>query len=323
MKGSKCFDRFTLRQWGGQSGWAAVGWPKLLIFSVSLVVLMAIVGCSSIDPSRIESFSLGVTAAKTQTAATFEGVTDLTSDAIIDYAATQPTLNDESVFVVLDPESVAAWNRVFSALEKYSQDLLLLTSANLTKEYKDATVNLAEGIKNTGEKLKDAKLVSGAPDVSAFLSTAFTKLGDLLLRAKAQSDAKRILTVTDPTVREIFVQMADAIDPSGTGHGIRGTVRAHWDQRKGELTRAFLRADGPERRKLVIRYVDLVRQQRTQDIVLSSLRRSFLALADAHHALANGRNVGVAEAISIVQGEVKDTQNLYKRFAALDDDKPK
>jgi len=198
---------------------------------------------------------------------------------------------------------------------------LLLTSPDLTKDYKDSAANLAGEIKTTGEKLKDAKLTSGAPEVSAFLSTAFSKLGDLLLRAKAGSDAKKILTSTDPTVREIFVRMADAIDASGQRQGIRGTVLAHWQQRKSELVASFVSTqDQAERRGLVVKYAALLTQQRTQDMVLVSLRRSFLALADAHHALANGRNVGVTEAISIVEQEVKDTKELFNKFKGVSDD---
>jgi len=283
---------------------------------------LAVTGCSTTDTNRLESFSLGVAAVKAQTSQAFQGVTDLTSDAIIDFAARQPTLKEANLVVVLDEESVAAWDRAFAALEKYSQNLLLLTSPDLTKDYKDSAVSLAGEIKTTGEKLKDANLTPSAPEVSAFLSTAFTKLGDLLLRAKAQSDAKTILTSTDPTVREIFVRMADAIDPSGQRGGLRGTMLAHRQQRKAELVTSFVNTqDQAERRRLVVNYAALLTLQRAQDMALGSLRRSFLALADAHHALANGRNVGVIAAIGVVDQEVKDTKELFNRFRAVTNDK--
>jgi hypothetical protein len=45
------------------------------------------VGCSTIQPTNVATFSAGVSAVKSQTSLAFQAVTDLTSDSIIDYAA--------------------------------------------------------------------------------------------------------------------------------------------------------------------------------------------------------------------------------------------
>lgn len=284
---------------------------------LALSVVLAVIGCSSLQPSNIATFSTGVTTARSQASLAFQEVTDLTSEAIIDYAAKQPTLTQANFFAVLDPTAVAAWDRVFSALEKYGHGLMTLTSPDITKDYKDAAVQLAQDIQSTGEKLKEDKLISTAPAVPATLATAFTKLGDVLLRAKANADARLIMTEADPFVRQIFVTMGDVVGPSTQG-GLRGTVFAHWEQEKAKRQAEFLNTQNPaERRSLAVEFARLMNQQQTQDLALASLRRSFLALADAHYALAQGHDVTAATAVSIVIDEIKDTKALYERFKSL------
>src|ERR1035437_10127638 len=201
-----------------------------------LAVLLA--GCSSIQPTGVANFSAGLTAAKGQTSLAFQAVTDLTSASIIDFAASQPTLTDNNFLPVLDPASLAVWDKVFTALQKYSQNLALLTSPDLTKGYEDGVVNLATEVKQVGADLMKQKMIPEVPSFSPSLAGAFKELGDLLLRAKAQHDAKAVLTQTDPTIKTIFTTMADAIGTSPM-HNLRGTVHAHWEQRKATLKVSF------------------------------------------------------------------------------------
>src|SRR5438045_781590 len=76
---------------------------------LQLLFLLLLLGCRGLDSANIQTFSQGVVAAKHQTDVSFKGVTDLTSKAIIAYAAEQPTLKDANFFVVLSPEAMAAW----------------------------------------------------------------------------------------------------------------------------------------------------------------------------------------------------------------------
>ncbi|MGA2221470.1 MAG: hypothetical protein ABSH21_06790 [Verrucomicrobiia bacterium] len=75
--------------------------PRAL--AVCLIAGVLTVGCRTIRPENVEAFSTGVSGARAQTLLAFQGVTDLTSPAIIDYAASRPTLSDANFFVVLDP----------------------------------------------------------------------------------------------------------------------------------------------------------------------------------------------------------------------------
>jgi len=252
----------------------------------------------------------------------FKGVTDLTSREIITYAASQPTLNDANFFVVLSPEATAAWDHVFTALEAYGRDLVLLTSPDLTQDYKDSAVNLAQQVQQTGEHLKGAGVFGNSSQTPTLLATAFTKLGDLLLKARAHAEAKKILLATDPVVTDVFGQMAGAV---GDSHqtGLRGTVFEHWEQIKGGTRVAFLKAvqagDGAARLALANEFVDLISQQQAQDLSLASLRRSFLTLARVHREMAQGNNVSAAQAVNETLQELADTKALYERFKAIGD----
>lgn len=280
-----------------------------------LAVLWA--GCRTVPPAGVASFSTGVSAAKGQTSLAFQAATDLTSDAIIDFAASQPTLVDTNFLPVLDPASLAVWDNVFAALQKYARNLTLLTSPDLTKDYENGVVNLAAEVKQLGGDLKTQNMISEAPSLSPSLSAAFTELGELLFRAKAQHDAKAVLSQTDPTIKAIFTAMANAIGSSQTSD-LRGTVHAHWAQRKAALKVSFLEARTPaERRTIAAQYASLMNGQITQDLALASLQRSFLALADAHHSLAQGSYPGAAAAIAAVEQEVQNTQNLLNRFNSI------
>jgi hypothetical protein len=282
--------------------------------TLALLGTFLLAGCASIPSADVQTFSTGVSAAKSQTDTAFQGVTDLASEAMVDYAAAQPTLNDSNFLPILDAQSIATWDEVFSALQKYSQNLILLTSPDLTKDYQDAVVNLATQVKQAGDEMKGQQMAASVPSPS--LAAAFTELGSLLLSAKAQHDARGVLLQADPTVRTVFTTMADAI--GSTTNNLRGTVRAHWEQRKAKLKLAFLEAKPADRRAIATQYASLLNGETTQDLALASLQRSYLALADAHHALANGRNADVTAAVAVVEREVQNTANLANRFKAIE-----
>jgi len=275
-------------------------------------------GCASAPNSGVQTFSKGVSIAKEQTDTAFQAVTDLTGDSIIDYATSQPTLNDASFQPVLDPQSIAVWDNVFSALGKYAQSLTLLTSPDVTTQYENAVVNLAGEVKQAGSDLQNQKLISSSPQVPASFAAAFTELGDLLLRAKAEHDAKRIISQADPTIRSILTTMADTIGTSTATPGLRATVHANWEQRKGAEQVAFVKAKTQaDKRPIAVLYSTEMSQEAAQDLALSSLRESLLSLADAHHALASNKNADLASAVASVELAMQNTVNLANRFQAI------
>ena len=77
---------------------------------LGLCVVLATTGCQTVPAGNYAGFATGVTTARNQAQLAFQEFTDLTNDAIIDYAAKQPTLQETNFFVVLDPAAVAGWD---------------------------------------------------------------------------------------------------------------------------------------------------------------------------------------------------------------------
>lgn len=297
----------------GGIGWGAVTARGV---AVTLAVALAglLTGCTSVVPAHVAAFATSVTAAKTQTDLAFDMVNNLTSEAIIDYAAAQPKLVDSNLFEVLPPESVAVWDQVFGALEKYSQQLVLLTAAEATKDYQQALENLASQIQTTGQKLQSAQLVPSAPAMSPGFATAVTELGNVVLKVWAQHQVLRAMQAADANVQRILTEMADVVgaDPHA---GLRGTVSANWENLKVKLKDKFREtSDAPAKRTLVVDYLKLRDNQAAQALALAALRRSLLALATAHHALALGTPLDASLAINAVTEEVRETRDLYNKF---------
>jgi hypothetical protein len=61
-------------------------------------------------------------------------------------------------------------------------------------------------------------------------------------------------------------------------------------------------------------FIDLLKKRDAQDELLAALRRSYLALAEAHTALAKGRATDLGSAIDIVAAELKRARDLQDQF---------
>jgi hypothetical protein len=286
---------------------------RRLSFLVCVALSLVVISCASVRQDKLSTFSDGISAAKNQANTAFVAVNALASDAIIDYAAKQTTLDDKYFFEVLDSESIGRWNDVFSAMEKYSQSLVTLTGTDITKNYRNSTSDLASQMTETSQKLKTEGLVSSAPQLSAGLATAFAELGNVLLEAKASRDAKNAIRKADPTVQKIFVGMADVIGANGK-KGIRGTVYTHWELIKGAKKVDFLSADPAGKRSTAADFADAMSKQMAQDLMLASLQKSLRALAEAHHALALDSKFEVKAAIAMVEQEAKNTKEISDKM---------
>lgn len=279
-----------------------------LRLTIIFVGALSFIGCASIPSDKVTAFSSGLSTAKTQVNTAFAAVNALTADEVIDFAASQSKLVDENFYAVLDPTAIGKWNAAFDGLSKYAQGLTVLTSPDVTKDYKAATAELGAQIENTGNKIKSAGLSSKAPDLSPGIATAFVTLGNFILKEKAAKDAKEIARKTDPTVAQVFHFMDDNIQT------IRGTVRANWERKKKRTDIEFRTAAQSDKRRLAAEYADLKDKQLQQDDALTSLQRSLRALVDAHHAIAAGSQYGVQEAIAVVKDEAKDTKDIYDQM---------
>jgi hypothetical protein len=287
---------------------------KLAFVIAELPIFFLLAGCRSLAPEQVQRFAEGVTDAKIQTGLAFQTINLITRESLIDYAARQPALSEKNLFTVLEPEAIRQWEEACLALEKYAQHLFLLTSPQLTEEYKKRAIQLAGDIQSTGEHFEGYSKNAASAGSLAAMATGFIKLSELLIRLGAQGSAVAIAREVDPTIQNLFKQMADVIGPS-RGVGLRGTAWAQWTQRKAERQQAFLTTQKlADKRILVAEFFDLSDQQASEDATLASLERSLRSLARAHQALAAGDTPSLTRAVAQVESEIRDTRRLYDQL---------
>lgn len=280
-------------------------------FCVSPLILLGIflTSCTSVQHSKLKELGLGVTAAKQQTEIAFSSLNKLTTEANINYAAKQPKLTEELFFEVFPSDAINKWKKAFSYIENYVGMMAYLTSPTLTEEYKSAMSKL-------GNQILEEKPGSffGEIDHGKELATAFVKLSEILIRLKAEKDVYAVIAETDGTVHEIFTLMADAIGETNTD-GIRGTVTSNWTKTISECKTNFMSETDPEKKRaLVVKFVDSIRSRDAHDLTLASLRRSYIAIAEAHSSLLKHDDITFEMAISTIVDELKDARDILKNF---------
>ncbi len=276
--------------------------------------LALVAGCKTAPSDSLTAFSTGLSAARTQSQEAFAAVNEMVAGTSVDFAAKQPTLTEASFSAGLDDQSLQAWDEILEKLAQYARDVQALTSPGQAREFGEATVNLSGELKDFATHLQQAGLINKSPSIGPAIATGFTQMGELLIRLHGQIRARQVLMQADPEVRRILQAMAEAVGAS-TAHGIRGTVQAHWDQQLAERKVAFLNApDFAAKRLIASEFRDMLRRRSAQNLVLVSLRRSLLQLADVHHALSQGQNVTADLAATAIDTELQETRDLNNRF---------
>ena len=290
----------------------SIGWLPTVFLGCSLLWTA---GCRTLDSGGVQAFASGVTAAKIQTQLTFSSLAKMTREDSVDFAATQPILKATNLVSVPSTEAAAAWEDLFSVLEKYGQHLASLSAANATKSTEDSLGSLAHQFKETAGNLEREGLITGSSKNSVNLATGFSEVAGLLLRAQTQVQARRLFRDTDAAIAIIFTGLAEAIGATSK-EGLRHLIYAHSDQRKAEKQLVFLGAKPAERRRVTQEFSDLLTVRETQDLALASLRRSFLALVEAHHALAQGQPFDARNANDVLESELKHAREFQAAVIA-------
>jgi hypothetical protein len=267
-----------------------------------------------VPSDSVATFSSAVTAEKSHSMEAFTAVNQLMADASLDYAAKQPTLSEANFTAGLDQNGLQVWEEAFEKLERYAQHLQTLTSPELSKDFEDQSVNLAGDLQAFGDRLQKEGAISQAPKFDPTLAAGFTELGSLVIRLKAQSDAKRVLIGADPHIREVLLGMAGSIGGS-TAEGVRGTVKTHWNMLLAEKKLDFLEAqDLAKRREVAAAFQSLLLKRAAEDSALLSLHDSLISLADLHHALATGEAWSARKTLDVLSDEMTRTTELKASF---------
>jgi hypothetical protein len=288
-----------------------------MVCSSCVGLVSLITGCRTTDSTAVSNFATSVTAVKSQADDALSATAALTRDASIRYAASQPALREANFAETPTEETIAEWDGALTAMETYAQNLKTLLSPEGTEDFDVAATNLFNQFNQTAGRL-NANHINSQAGVNALLATAFTETADAIIRAKEQATAVKIAAATDPQITKILNLLADEIGADRTTPGLRKTVyETVWTPRLANLSASFLTATNfSDKLSLAQQYADMLAQRDAQDQLLAGLRRSLLALRDAHHALAQGQPASIPADLAVVADEIQHTRDLYSQFSS-------
>jgi hypothetical protein len=285
---------------------------------LSLIFVSFISGCATMDSTSVTNFATSVTAVKTQADDALNSVASLTRGASVTYAASQPTLNEANFVYTPTEATISEWDGAFSSLETYAQNLSALLSPNAANNFDVAATNLYNQFNQTAQSLHANGINSGI-ETSPLLATAFTQVANAIISAKEQATAFKVASATDTNIATICDLFATEIGADPTAPGLRKTVyETVWTPRLASLSTSFLAATNTFAVKLSLsqQYSDALAAREAQDQILAGLRRSILALSDAHHTLAQGKPASIQADLAVVESEIQQSRNLYNQFSS-------
>jgi hypothetical protein len=281
---------------------------------ISLVFIVFTTGCKTIDSASASKFATSVTTVKTQADSVLTAAATLTRSQAITYAATQRTLSEDEFVETPSSDVIEGWDNALSSIETYALNLAALSSPDATKSFETAATNLFNQMTQTATELKSNSL-SSSPEITAGLATAFTETAHLILAAKAQATARKVAMATDPQISNVLNLLASEIGDDHTNPCLRTTIYRVWNTERYALSGPFLRAGSQAAKETVAQqYATILAERDAEDESLASLRHALLALADAHHALAQGDTASVQATLTITINELQRTQNLFSQF---------
>ena len=210
------------------------------------------------------------------------------------------------------------WDNAFSAMEAYAYNLAALKTLDFTKSFEVTRIILFKKFSETATYFH-TNANSPTSVVNAALATEFTEAGTKLISNDLHSTAREIAAASDPNLQKILSLLADEIGADQRSPGIRSTLFRICLMERGELKADFWQAKSESDKRIVAqRYVQLLKESDKQDELLLELRRSLLALVDAHHALARGNASSVQASLQIIGDGVQRSHELLDQ---LDDER--
>jgi hypothetical protein len=273
----------------------------LSFFIVILPLLF--LSCATPKPDSIPAFREGVVIANQQTMSAFSDINEMLKRQQLDRAANQPTINEDLFAEGLPASSRATWSKIFLLMEEYADNLEQLISQNRRETVEEQLRELGVNFQTAADE-----------SIPAGISAGFVKLGGLLVDIKAGQDALENMQKVDPAIQEIFSGMAFSIGNSQK-EGVRLTVWSAWITELSKIQVEFLgAANEANKRRIAEKYLNTLYERDAHDLMLNSLRISFLSLGSAHSAMAQGNKLDASAFIKIVQNEYKAFREEVKRL---------
>lgn len=218
-----------------------------------------------------------------------------------------PTISAKDFTEIVSPEAAAQWRALFDALSGYAQNLVSLTDPALSG-------SVGEALAESGNSLN--ALAGGSPELGRAAGLAGV-LGAAIVQSAGEKTALDVMRRTDPAFNDLLAGMADAIGATPES-GLSETVASSWNNAilQADRTRYGLIPRGPEgtpaRRAAIEAHLKHVSARDQSLAQLASLHRSLLALAAAHRAVAQGRDMDARAWIARVEKLADDAAAQIK-----------
>ncbi|QND79582.1 hypothetical protein H4W19_14710 [Pseudoxanthomonas mexicana] len=280
---------------------------KALLKITVLALLPLLSACatqSSMIAEDVGAVRLGIAATRAQANISFNASNDLVREQAVarKISLTDRTISESDFPILIARETTEQWASAFDSLDAYSSAIQSLADGSRAQETGNVVSELAKNLNDLSTQSAVPPNVAGA--VSAWASA--------LLQLRSEKRATEIMRATDEKFRNVITHMADAIGTSPTDLGsLQLVVDSNWTNSvllMIENRYMALAVGDPQRENVARSYIAAISTRDAQLANLSQLRRSLLALADAHTAAANGRPADALYWIKRIDSILDDMQ---------------
>lgn len=287
---------------------------RWLLVAISACVLTACTTPGVVSNSAPELYR-GVVAADALAADSFADANALARQADVERlllaaespGPSLPTISEKDFTEIVSPQAAAQWRALFGALTGYAQDLVSLTDPALGG-------SVGEALTETGNSFN--ALAGNSPELGQAAGLAGV-LGSAIVQSAGEKRALDVIRRTDPAFHDLLTGMANAIGAT-PDDGLSGTVSSSWNNAilQADRTRYGLIPRGPAstsaRRAAIDAHLKHVAARDESLAQLASLRQSLLALAAAHRAIAQQRDVDARAWIARIEKLADDAAAQLK-----------
>jgi hypothetical protein len=242
-------------------------------------------------------------------------------DAVARFDEASPVYNPRNTESLLSEKDIEARVSVLAAFQEYANLLVAISSGTDSPALQAASRSVGENLTTFANSLTPPHSAGSSPAITPEarngISTAVDALGQFLVNRKIKKELPQAIVAMDPHVQSLCSLL-------------EGDVQILEEQERSDYNRIidqqtlFIRENtkmDPEQRRVeIMKLPGFVRQQRTGEARLESLRAAVNRLATAHRALAaeaQGRNAeSLADKLAELASAGVNLGNFYQSLPA-------
>lgn len=271
-----------------------------------VLLLLGLAACAANGPviaEGVTAMRAGVAQARTESGTAFVDINATRRVFAVEDVLDKNRAPQEADFApAIDGDTVARWEEAFDRLDEYLAALQTLVDAKRS----EATGQHLQSIGDTlqGETI-GLKLPKGSAEV-------FAALGRLIVQASAERKALDVMRRTDPAFQRLMAKLGDLVSSPDEGT-LSSIATTQWKRRLDDIAAddygAAAAQGSIEGRKAAISAFATTLDERDARLAdLASLRKSLLALGEAHAAAAKGSDSALVYWIGQIDARLKEAR---------------